>query len=158
MTKFLFFVFALNLMIISISSGQQNNSFDQLQQLGGVWKTEIKGKTIYERWTKISDNELSGKSYMLKNNDTIVFEATRIVNINNELYYIARVRNQNQGQEVSFKLVSSSNKTFVFENPDHDFPQRVAYQFTATDSLHAWIDGNQAGKFSKEDYYYKRDQ
>jgi len=150
-------VFILLLHFVAISAAVcQPEVLNQLAPLKGTWKADIKGKIIYETWRTGVGDELSGMSYKLNGKDTIVFEQTRIVNQNRKLSYIAKVTNQNEGKEVAFKLVSSSNNTFVFENPEHDFPQRVAYQFVSADSLHAWIDGKYKGKMAREDYYYQR--
>src|SRR5882724_7047092 len=147
------FILILSFCVGPFAMGQHIELFNQLQQLNGVWKTEVKGKTIFESWKLINDHEMSGMSYRIKNTDTVVFEQTRIVYRDSQLFYIAKVKNQNDGQEVAFKLISSTNKTFIFENPEHDFPQRVAYQFISADSVHAWIDGKYRGKEMKEDYY-----
>jgi len=134
----------------------QSGILNQLGPLKGTWQAEVHGKMIYETWRSDGNEELTGMSYKLNAKDTTVFEKTKIVNRNNKLSYIAKVSNQNEGKDVAFKLVSASNKTFVFENPEHDFPQRVVYQFLSVDSLHAWIEGKYKGKLEKEDYYYQR--
>ena len=146
------------LLMISILNalGQENKPFSQLQELNGVWIAVVQGKTIYESWKTDKPNKMSGMSYSIHGADTLVFEQTKIVIQNDRIAYLATVKNQNQGREVSFKLVSSENKTFVFQNAEHDFPQQVIYQFASADSLHAWIAGKYKGKDSREDYYYKR--
>jgi hypothetical protein len=45
--------------------------------------------------------------------------------------------------------------TVVFENPAHDYPQRVAYTRKG-DSLLAWIDGTVSGKSRRVDFPYRR--
>jgi hypothetical protein len=158
MRKSVCFILVFTFATGSSAMCQQNELLHQLQQLKGFWKTEIKGKIIFESWKLIDDHEMWGMSYTIKNTDTIIFEQTRIVDRDNQLSYLAKVRSQNNGQEVAFKLISSVNKTFIFENPEHDFPQRVAYQFISADSVHAWIDGKYRGKQMKEDYYYARQE
>jgi hypothetical protein len=44
----------------------------------------------------------------------------------------------------------------VFENPDHDFPQRVGYEKQGADSLLAWIEGSQNGRTRRVDFPYRR--
>jgi len=156
MPKSFFLVLIICFGCFFIAVGQENKPFNELKQLQGVWKTEVGGKTVYESWKMISDHEMEGMSYKITNADTIIFEQTRIVEQHHKLDYLARVKNQNQGKEVAFKLVSSANKIFIFENPEHDFPQRVVYQLISNDSLHAWIDGKYQGRATKEDYYYSR--
>jgi len=141
---------------IFTATGQEDKPLIQLKLLNGVWNTAINGKTIYESWKTVNPKLMTGMSYSIRGADTIVFEQTKIVDENNQVAYLARARNQNQGREVSFKLISSANKTFIFENPEHDFPQRVIYQLVSADSLHAWIEGKYQGKGSREDYYYRR--
>jgi Domain of unknown function (DUF6265) len=127
-----------------------------LQHLSGIWKMGAGEKSFYEQWYWVSPDEIAGKSYKLKEKDTIVFESTRIKNQAGQINYLSRVKNQNQGKEIAFKLQTSANQTLVFENPTHDFPQRIIYQFISVDSLHAWIEGFHNGKKEREDYFYSR--
>ena len=69
-----------------------------------------------------------------------------------DLFYIPTVKNQNNGEPVSFKLVSGKNGEFVFENKQHDFPQRIIYRNPNPDSLYARIEGYQQGKVHKEEF------
>jgi hypothetical protein len=41
---------------------------------------------------------------------------------------------------VAFPLVSVTDDTVVFENPDHDFPQRITYQRNGDDSVTATVE------------------
>ncbi|MES2427291.1 MAG: DUF6265 family protein [Bacteroidota bacterium] len=74
----------------------------------------------------------------------------------NDIYYVPTVTGQNAGKEVLFELTSTTNGEYIFTNPEHDFPQRVVYQFITADSLHAYVDGQYNGKFVKQDFHYKR--
>jgi hypothetical protein len=44
----------------------------------------------------------------------------------------------------------------VFENLEHDFPQRVGYRRDGADTLTAWIEGTRDGKTKRIDFPYKR--
>ena len=44
-----------------------------------------------------------------------------------------------------------------FENPDHDFPQRVRYWLVADGRLRARVDGTVNGKSESEEYVWRRD-
>jgi hypothetical protein len=44
----------------------------------------------------------------------------------------------------------------VFENPAHDFPQRVIYDLSQSDRLDARIEGAQDGRAMAYDYPYRR--
>ena len=95
-------------------------------------------------------------SYMLNGKDSSVFERTTITKEGADLYFTAVATNQNNGASVRFKLANTIGKYYIFENPQHDFPQRVIYEFVTTDSIHARIEGKQNGKASSEDFYYSR--
>src|SRR5436190_17293617 len=68
----------------------------------GTWETKTQEGILYETWTKINDDEFLGKSYLLKNKDTVVFETIRLVEQQDSLFYIPVVRNQNEGIPVRF--------------------------------------------------------
>ncbi len=135
---------------------QDGNKLPVLHFLEGTWKMGNGSKSFFEHWARRGPDELSGMSYRIKGNDTIVFERVRIAGSGSEINYLATVKNQNEGKEVPFRLISEKDQTFIFENLAHDFPQRVIYQFVFKDSLHAWIEGVQNGKPGREDYYYSR--
>ena len=62
------------------------------------------------------------------------------------------------GKAVSFTLGKHGDRTATFENPAHDFPQRVVYERTSDDALLARIEGEQAGKAASVDFPMKRAQ
>ncbi len=43
----------------------------------------------------------------------------------------------------------------VFENPAHDFPQRIGYQRRGADELFAWIEGVVDGKERRVEFPYR---
>ena len=59
-------------------------------------------------------------------------------------------------QETSFKLVSTTAGKFIFENPGHDFPQRIIYGLKNKVWLFARVEGIMKGKAEHEDYRMKR--
>lgn len=49
-----------------------------------------------------------------------------------------------------------TDSTVVFENPGHDFPQRIGYQRDRADSLVAWIEGTDQGQIRRIEFPYRR--
>jgi hypothetical protein len=43
------------------------------------------------------------------------------------MIYTATVLKENQGKGVNFML-TKTDSTFTFENPNHDFPKKIVYQ------------------------------
>ena len=55
---------------------------------------------------------------------------------------------------VPFKLIRAEEGSFVFEHPEHDFPQRIIYQRQGEDKLHVRAEAEQAGKMSGIDFEF----
>jgi hypothetical protein len=90
------------------------------------------------------------------NNDTMFFERLSIETKDGEIYYVPIVNNQNDQMPVYFKLTAMQDSVFIFENPQHDFPQKVVYEFHKPDILNAFIEGTDEGAYSKQEFIYKK--
>lgn len=135
--KYCLIIFSL---LLVNSTFAQSNFPDFLQ---GTWKME--NKEIYEHWDKLNENTLKGFSYKLKNGQMLVSEYLDITKKENEVDYTATVLNQNQGKGISFTL-TKTDSTFIFENPNHDFPKRVVYQKLNDTVIFVQVsNGNQKG-------------
>lgn len=119
--------------------------------LEGEWHA-INGNVV-EVWEQVSADRMSGFSY--KETRDNVLETLEIVREDGEISYKATVPTQNDGKTIPFKLVSKKGKQRVFENPQHDFPQRLIYELIAVDTLHVMVLG--ANEKGFEVYYEKRD-
>ena len=111
---------------------------------------------IYESWRSTGDNEMQGGSYKINGRDTIHFEIVNLSKKPDGIFYVPVVKNENEGKPVAFKMISSNNYNFVFENKEHDFPQRIIYHIVNKDSVHAWIEGTENGRSGRADYYFRR--
>lgn len=118
----------------------------------GTWKHQTANGILYESWEKVSSIEFSGKSYKLRDKDTIVFENIQLIKKNNTLYYIPTVNGQNSNKPVSFALTRKAANRLVFENRAHDFPQTITYTRISSDSLFAEVSGTSKGIFKKQQF------
>jgi len=135
---------------------KQTNDIKKAEWLIGTWENKTKKGSIYETWSKTNDNEFSGKSYIIKDKDTIVFENIRLVQEQDGLFYIPIVKSQNDALPIRFAVKLISKTQLVFENLQHDFPQIISYTKIATDSLVAEISGTKNGKERKQTFPMKR--
>jgi hypothetical protein len=55
-----------------------------------------------------------------------------------------------------FQSTTISQTTAIFENPEHDFPQRVGYRLDKPDALVAWIEGTSKGQPRRVEFSYAR--
>jgi hypothetical protein len=149
----------LLLMAMNMSFAQlaySTTEFKRLHGLTGLWKMDTQRGTLYEEWNIINDNQLAGRSYKIRNNDTLVLENVVISLQGNTIFYAPVVHNQNNEQPVPFKLISCTNNRYVFENKEHDYPQRVIYDLASTNDLRARIEGSKNGKEMGSDFIYNR--
>lgn len=116
------------------------SDLDKLRWLEGTWKVETDRGTLYETWRVVSDRTFEGESYSVdpSGERRVVTEWLLLVEMGDNVFYVPRPR-QNP-MPVAFPLVSVTDDTVVFENPDHDFPQRITYQRNGDDSVTATVE------------------
>lgn len=120
------------LVILGLSNaacGQESTAqkFKKLEWLVGNWqRTNSKpGQSGYENWSKVSDTKLTGKGVTLKGKKTIFVEQLELSIKDGNIYYSVIVTGE--PKPVHFKLTAVSKNAFVCENPEHDFPKKIAY-------------------------------
>lgn len=122
--------------------------------LAGCWERNADGQQLSEQWMKPSGKLMLGMGRRVKDGKTIFYEFLQIrQNPDGNIYYVALPSGQ---KEASFKLTSRDDKEAIFENPEHDFPQRVVYRLQGKDSLLAYVEGLDLGKQRKEEFSLKR--
>jgi hypothetical protein len=143
------------------SSGNKlkTSAYPELEKaswLLGVWGNSSSTGSAAEIWEKENDSTYTGKSYFLVGTDTISSETIRIEQHGGDLFYIPVVRNQNNNEAVVFILSSSADQQLIFENPGHDFPQKISYTKITGDSLIAEISGMRDGKLNSQRFPMKK--
>jgi hypothetical protein len=150
------YAFILLLILVLIAFRKQETGFEKLYILEGTWKTETRRGVIYEEWKKESATLMKGKSYKLKDADTLLLENISLRRNGKDVFYIPVTINQNNQKPVKFKMASSVNNKFVFENPAHDYPKRIVYEIVNADSVHAFIDDGNNASGKRMHFYYSR--
>ncbi|MBK8635198.1 MAG: hypothetical protein IPN72_17185 [Saprospiraceae bacterium] len=148
----LFFCF----LILCAWTIKESYEIKKAEWLIGTWENKTSRGSMYESWNKLNDSVLSGKSYIINEKDTIVFETIQIVQEENRLFYIPTVKNQNNNLPVRFAGKNITENQLTFENPDHDFPQIISYTKLGLDSLVAVISGVKNGQERKQTFAMKR--
>jgi len=128
-----------------------NPDFKKLDWLEGTWtRLEMKpGRTGYESWQKISTTEWNGSGVNMQGTDTSFVEKLKLVIKDEVIYYVADIAENKE--PVYFKLTTITDNGFVGENPQHDFPKKIAYH-NEGNKLKATISGD--GK--SMDYFFEK--
>jgi hypothetical protein len=127
-----------------------------LSRLEGQWKANVDGIERIESWADLQTEpySISGTGNELQNGVEKPVEEMTIVESEGLLTYIVKAIGQNNENPVSFLLVSGDDdKTLRFENPKHDFPQYIQYEFLEKDHIIAKI-GALGKENSPEEYVF----
>lgn len=118
----------------------------------GNWENQTPQGDLYENWKQENDSLYLGESFFVKGKDTLFSEQVQLAQKGKDVFYTVSVKGQNDEKPVPFKLTKASADTLVFENPAHDFPNKILYRKVNKDSIVAAISGTQEGKPAGETY------
>jgi len=132
-------------------------AINQLAWLAGHWRMEKGGRVVDEQWMAPAAGVMLGMSRTIARGKVVEHEFIQIrEGPGGALYFIALPSGQ---KEAAFQVVSLSATEAVFENPQHDFPQRISYRLQSDGSLLAAIEGpGRDGQTRRVEFPYKRIQ
>ena len=143
-------------------AGNGKVSIDVFEFMTGCWVIERPEKSmrIEEQWMAPAGGTMIGMSRTVRNKVTTGWEFMRIEVSDSGVHFVSKPKENKD--ETFFKLSTSaadvkpSTAFAAFDNPEHDFPQRVIYHSNKPDTLSARIEGTMNGKTSGVDFPYKR--
>jgi hypothetical protein len=137
----------------------KTKAYTQLKKAGwllGKWGNNANGVAMTENWVQVNDSVFSGESYVVVNKDTVFAETVKLDEASGKMAYTVSVPGQNKELPVRFEMTSIDDKQMVFENPAHDYPNRITYSKITNDSLVAEISGVQKGKPASQQFAMSR--
>jgi Domain of unknown function (DUF6265) len=129
------------------------SDLDRLAWLAGCWSQPRPDGVTEEHWMKPAGGTMLGMSRTVRGGKTTEFEFLQIRVENGTIAYVARPSGQ---AEATFRLKTLGEREVVFENAQHDFPQRIIYRRTADEGVTARIEGTMNGKARGMDFPYAR--
>jgi len=125
----------------------QQGPWDGLQQLAGIWKNQ--GKASFEKWEIAGPTAMLGEGYrQTADGEKRITEYLRIVRLaDGSIVYQATVPSQNDSATIDFQLVFFTADSWTFENPKHDFPQKIEYWFQDAQILRVTVSGGDGNPF-----------
>jgi len=127
---------------------------ERLSWLAGCWAAEKGEPGSVEHWLPPAGGTMLGIGRTVKNGRTVEHEFLQIrLNAEGQVVYIALPSRQ---KEATFVATSIGDRAVTFENPAHDFPQRILYQAVGETGLAARIEGQRNGTTRGIDFPMKR--
>ena len=118
----------------------------------GRWTAQSGPMTIEEHWMSPTANLMVGMGRTSRDGRGRFFEFLRIVlEKDGSIYYVAQPAGN---PPTKFKLVKHSADEVIFENPQHDFPQRILYRRVNAAELYARVESLDGKK--AEEFRYRR--
>lgn len=128
-------------------------SIQRVNWLQGCWELAKPGGSVEEHWMGPRGESMVGVSRTVRDERLVGFEIVVIRERDDRLAYEAYPSGQ---PSAVFLSISISDSSVVFENPEHDFPQRIGYQYDAPDALTGWIEGQMDGDVRRIEFPYRR--
>ena len=123
MFRYLFIIISISCLHVSYTT-----SHEKFLWLEGTWEMKkSNGSSRLEVWKRKDERTLTGEGLSVRGQTTVLLESIELAYRDNEYWYTPTVSDQNNGLPVSFRLVMEGEHMYTFENPHHDFPQRIIY-------------------------------
>ncbi len=135
------------------SAAQAPAGIARVAWLQGCWARTSGQRTVEEQWMAPRGKTMMGMSRTVQGDRVVEYEFLILREQGDQLAYEAHPSGQPTAVFVSRTIDESS---VVFENPEHDFPQRVAYRRDGPDALTAWIEGTMKGTPRRVEFAYTR--
>ncbi len=126
-------------------------SLEDLLWLAGSWVGSAGGTTMEEVWTEPAGGVMLGLHRDVTAGRPVFFEYLRIEQRESSVVYIASPRGTGATE---FTLVSTGAAEVVFENPEHDYPQRIIYRREG-ELLIVRIEGEVSGETQGQEWQWR---
>ncbi|HEY0045697.1 MAG TPA: DUF6265 family protein [Flavobacterium sp.] len=144
---------AIPFMLLSCQNKERKEKYEMLAKaewLLGDWENLSADGRWSESWVKANDSTYNGQAFFIRENDTLHQEQIVLSQRGLAVNYTPTVKGQNGDKPVQFNMTSAEGSKLIFENPAHNYPQKISYLQITKDSLVADISGIQQGKPSAE--------
>lgn len=130
-------------------------SIEDVSWLQGAWVNESSGRRTEEHWIAPRGGTMLGLSRTIAGDRTVAFEYLRIEARGDDLVFLASPGGRCPA--TPFTLSSISTDRVVFENLEHDFPQRIIYQIAPDGTMKARIEGTSRGQEKHMEWTWTRE-
>jgi hypothetical protein len=125
----------------------------QVGWMAGCWEQSAGTRLIEEHWMRPRAGLMLGVSRTMVGDSLLEYEQVALLQRGGHLIYAATPARQAPAE---FASAAVSDSAVTFENPAHDFPQRIIYRRRGADSLIARVEGMRGGQLRGRDFAYRR--
>ena len=125
---------------------------DDVAWLTGCWEYTSGSRTVEEHWLAPRARTMMNAGRTVQGDKLVEFETVVLREQDGRLAYEAHPSGQPSAVFLSQRI---ADRDVVFENLQHDFPQRVGYKRDG-DSLLGWIEGTRNGQTRRTEFPYHR--
>ena len=149
---------ALIIVVVALAVGcapatAQQADVGAIAWLAGCWRAGSGPSVVEEQWMAPRAGVMLGMSRAVEGGHLSSTETVLLRERDGRLVYTVTPSAQ---ATTDFTSTAVSDTEVVFENPAHDFPQRIVYRRVGADSLHARIDGPRDGRTRVFAFAYAR--
>jgi hypothetical protein len=133
--------------------------FRELRALEGTWFMSTDRGDRLEIWYRMNDSTLAGRSVRIKpeNGDTVTLELLRLERHDTSITYVTIARGQNKNEPVKYTLTAADYEGYLFENPQHDDPQKIRYLLLGNRELQVTTEGKKGSRTVKDELVFERE-
>jgi len=138
------------LILVLLVAGPAVADVSGLRWMSGCWAANGREAGSVEQWTMPAGGTMFGVNRTVAGGKTVAFEYLRIVT--DEDGSVALISSPSGQKTARFEMVSLSPQEVVFENQEHDFPQRIIYSLNNDNNLDGRIEGTIGGQRKRVDF------
>jgi hypothetical protein len=135
----------------SIATGH-SASVEQVEWLTGCWQYVNGDRVVEEQWMAPRGHTMISTGRTTERDRLAEYELVLIREQNGQLAYESHPSGQPSAVFLSRRV---GENEVLFENLQHDFPQRIGYRRDGN-SLRAWIEGLRSGQNKRVEFPYTR--
>ncbi len=148
----------LSLTLISLltlsATGFSRPAAEPLAWMSGCWRMTRGATVIDEQWLRPLAGMMLGTGRTVRAGKVAEYEFVVLRVSPTGATYEAHPSGQDSTTFTS--QGAPTGEEILFENPTHDFPQKVGYRKAGSDSMVAWIEGNTGQGNQKIEFPYAR--
>lgn len=139
---------------IRVAEGRlQTADITQVAWIQGCWERNSPQSTAEEHWMAPRGDNMVGMNRSVRDGRLGSHEFLIMRQQDGRIAYEAHPYGQ---AATVFLSITVEDGLVVFENAEHDFPQRIGYRRVGADALEAWIEGTLNGQPRRIDFPFQR--